>query len=246
MNDLCYLYEWLGKYIKGYYTDDTYIMERVLLKEKHSRAVAENSVQLADWLALTGRQRKVAEVIGLFHDLARFRQVTEYRTFVDSDSFDHGDVGAALLAETGIIKDFSEPEQATVDFAIRIHNKMLIPSTTPENELMAKIIRDADKLDIFRILPPVAANHDYSPKMLEQLKIGGCLSYTDVKTMADKRLIRLSWFYDINFDWTLRQLVAEGQLNRQLAALPDTAECSEIKANMQAYIAGRLNKQEDM
>jgi len=66
------------------------------------------------------------------------------------------------------------------------------------------------------------------------------LSACLLKTLADKRLIRLSWFYDINFDWTLTQLVEEGQLTRQLAALPDTADCGIIKETLQEYIANRL------
>lgn len=240
MTKLHYLYQWLEKYIHTFYTDDKFIMDRVLLKEEHSKRVADNAVQLAHYAQLTARQQTLAEVIGLFHDLARFRQVTEYRTFVDAESFDHGDVGAALLEETGILQEFSPVEQAAIAFAIIAHNKMVIAPTTPENELFAKIIRDADKLDIFRILPPVQANHDYSPKMIEQLKTGGVLSYIDVKTLADKRLIRLSWFYDINFDWTLTQLVEEGQLTRQLAALPDTADCGVIKETLNQYIARRI------
>ena len=240
MTELNYLYQWLEKYIHTYYTDDKFIMERVLLKEEHSKRVADTTVKLAQYTKLTARQQTLAEVIGLFHDLARFRQVTEYRTFVDAESFDHGNVGAVMLAETGLLQEFSPAEQKTIAFAIIAHNKMLIAPTSPENELFAKIIRDADKLDIFRVLPPIQANHDYSPLMIEKLKIGGVLSYTDVKTPADKRLIRLSWFYDINFDWTLSQLVEEGHLKRQLAALPDNEDCSVIKATIKDYITKRL------
>lgn len=241
MTELTYLYQWLENYIHTYYTDDKFIMDRVLLKEKHSKRVADNTVQLARYAKLTARQQTIAEVIGLFHDLARFSQVTKYRTFVDAVSFDHGDVGAVLLAETGILQDYFSPaEQAAIAFAIIAHNKMVIAPTTPENEVFAKIIRDADKLDIFRVLPPIQANHDYSPKMIEQLKTGGVLSYTDVKTLADKRLIRLSWFYDINFDWTLTQLVEEGHLKRQLAALPDNQDCCIIKENLKEHITKRL------
>lgn len=241
MTELIYLYQWLDNYIHTYYTADTFIMDRVLLKEKHSKRVADITVQLAQHAGLSDRQQIIAEVTGLFHDLARFRQVAEYRTFIDAESFDHGDKGADLLAESRILQDFFSPaEQASIAFAIANHNKMRIEPTDPESELLAKIIRDADKLDIFRILPPVEADHKYSPSMIEQLQTGGVLSYTDVRSLADKRLIRLSWFYDINFDWTLTQLVEEGHLERQLAALPDNQAFSIIRDTMKTYIAGRL------
>lgn len=240
MTELQSLYQWLEKYIHTYYTDDKFVMERILLKEVHSRRVAESIVELANQEKLTERQQFLAEVIGMFHDIARFQQVTEYRTFVDADSFDHGTVGAEILIETGVLQNLSATEQDTVVFAVTNHNKMLIPPTSPENELFAKLIRDADKLDIFRILPPIQADHNYASKLIEQLKTGGVLSYTDVKSVADKRLIRLSWFYDINFDWTLRLLVEEGHLDRQLAALPDNQDTRVIKATVKKYIAQRL------
>ncbi len=244
MTELQSLYQWLEKYIHTYYTDDKFVMERILLKEVHSKRVAESIAKLARQEKLTERQQILAEVIGLLHDIARFRQVTQYRTFVDAESFDHGTVGAEILAETGILREFSFSlaEQDAITFAIIAHNKMLIPPTTPENELLAKMIRDADKLDIFRVLPPIQADHNYAPLLIEQLKTGGVLSYTDVKSLADKRLIRLSWFYDINFDWTLRILLEEGHLDRQLSALPDNEDCRIIKATMQEYIDKRLKK----
>ncbi|MDF2570388.1 MAG: hypothetical protein K0R55_1992 [Sporomusa sp.] len=241
MGNIQYLYDWFHGYVRTYYTDDKFIMDRVLLKEEHSKRVAGISANLASDLVLDPRQKTIAEVIGLFHDISRFRQVTEYRTFVDSESFDHGDVGAVELSQSNILREFTAEEQVLIGFAIVNHNKMIIQPGSPETELFAKIIRDADKLDIFRVLPPIQADHDYSPKLIGQLKQGGVLSYTDVKTLADKRLIRLSWFYDIYFDWTLRQLVDQGHLNRQLQALPDTEDCSVVKAVLKAYVAKRLD-----
>ncbi|QDR82217.1 HD domain-containing protein [Sporomusa termitida] len=240
MSAIDYLYEWFRDHVRTYYTSDEFIMTRVLLKEEHSKRVAAIAASLAAELQLAERPRLLAEVIGLFHDLARFRQVAEYRTFVDAESFDHGDAGAAALARSGLLADFTAAEQAVIGFAIANHNKMQIPPACSQTLLFAKLIRDADKLDIFRLLPPVQADHDYSPQLLGQLKPGGVLSYRDVKTLADKRLIRLSWFYDIYFDWTLAQLIAEGHLERQLDSLPDTGDCRAIKATLQAYVDNRL------
>lgn len=234
------LYEWFLEYVSTYYTKDPVVMHGVSIKEIHSQRVAAIAARLARHLRLTERQKIIAEVIGLFHDISRFRQITEYRTFIDSASFDHGDAGAQELAKLGILSDFSPAEVDIINFAIINHNKMLIGPASPEHLLFAKIIRDADKLDIFRILPPVQADHEYSPKLINQLKQGSLLSYTDVLTAADKRLIRLSWFYDINFDWTLNQLVSEGHLKHQLEALPDTEDCTSIKAVMTNYVRKRI------
>ncbi|WP_371372570.1 HD domain-containing protein [Sporomusa aerivorans] len=242
MAELAYLYEWFRQYARSYYTEDALVMEGVRIKEIHSQRVAASALKLAEHLQLTGRQKTIAEVIGLFHDIARFRQITEYRTFVDAQSFDHGDRGVTELAKTNILTNFTREEQETINFAVTAHNKMIIPPANANKELFAQIIRDTDKLDIFRVLPPIQAGHDYSPKLVKQLQQGKLLSYNDVNTLADKRLIRLSWYYNIYFDWTLRQLVDEGHHLRLLAALPATEEFQIIAGTLERYLATRLQK----
>ena len=67
------------------------------MKQEHSIRVMEISKQIAQGLNLNEEQVKVATLIGLLHDVARFEQFTKYRTFNDNESIDHGDYGVAIL-----------------------------------------------------------------------------------------------------------------------------------------------------
>lgn len=240
MFDIATLYHWFHNYYYSFYSTDPEIMRMVQLKEKHSVRVAKNARELAKDIGLSAEKSDLAEVIGLLHDISRSEQAN-LKTFNDSISFDHGDRGVLRLEESGILHTLNCEAQQIILFAIKYHNKMTVPDATPDKMLFASIIRDADKLDIFRILPPVLAEHNYSPPLLELLKKCRPLPYSEVKTMADKRLIRVGWFYDINYQWTLTQLVNEGYADGLVGSLPNTPACNEIKDSFSAYITAKLS-----
>ena len=126
---------------------------RVALKISHILRVAENCRVIAESLNLSEEEIKLAELIGIFHDLGRFEQVIIADTFSDRDSkINHAEQSVKVLFEEGLIRRFIEEE--TYDNVIRKavynHNRAGIEDGLTEKELLfAKIIRDADKLDIF-------------------------------------------------------------------------------------------------
>jgi len=212
----------------------------VQLKESHSVRVANHARELAKNIGLSAEKADLAEVIGLLHDIARSEQA-HFKTFNDALSFDHGDRGVLRLKEAGILSPLDDETREIILFAIKYHNKMLVPSTSPNKMLFARIIRDADKLDIFRSLPPVLADHNYSSFLVGLLRQGRVLPYSEVKTTADKRLIRLGWLYDINYQWTLAQLINEGYADELIGSLPNTHPFNEIKDGFRAYITVKLS-----
>lgn len=137
-------------YVKKYNVKDP----KINGKWEHSYRVMERSIMLAQHLHLSKEDVYLAEVIGLLHDIGRFKQWTKYKTFNDLKSVDHGDYGCELLFEENLIEEFKiEPKYyRIIEKAIRNHNKAKIEDNLTEPELLqAKIIRDADKLDILYI-----------------------------------------------------------------------------------------------
>ena len=234
------LYHWFHNYYHNFYSLDPDIMAMVELKESHSVRVAKNARELGINIGLSAEKVDLAERIGLLHDIARCEQA-QLKTFNDVISFDHGDRGVLRLEEAGILGDLNGETQEIILFAIKYHNKLMVPSASAEKMLFAKIIRDADKLDIFRLLPPILGEHDYSPLLVELLSKGRSLPYSEVKTMADKRLIRLGWFYDLNYQWTFTQLINEGYADELLKSLPNTPVFTELKHGFRTYIAGKMS-----
>ena len=84
------------KYVDNFDLTDVKI-ER---KKFHSIRVKEISKEIANSLNLSKEYVDLAMVIGLLHDIGRFEQEKQYKTFIDAHSFDHGDYGANLLEKT--------------------------------------------------------------------------------------------------------------------------------------------------
>ena len=128
-----------------------YDLKNEMLKRKcdHSLRVMEISEQIAKGLELSQDEIKIAILIGLLHDIARFEQYTRYQTFRDIESIDHGNLGAEILQQD-ICKyiDIRKYDNIIIK-AVKNHNKYKIEKLEEKEELFAKIIRDADKIDIF-------------------------------------------------------------------------------------------------
>ncbi|MCR5304505.1 MAG: HD domain-containing protein [Lachnospiraceae bacterium] len=140
-----------NEYIEPYdMTDD-----KIRLKAGHTYRVAGLSHRIAEDIGLSGEDVDLAWLIGVLHDIGRFEQLRRYNTFSDADSIDHAEFGADLLFKEGLIDRFfkgTAEEKDLIETAIRMHNIFELPEDLTEREyLFSTILRDADKVDIFRV-----------------------------------------------------------------------------------------------
>lgn len=118
-------------------------------KYNHTYRVVEYANNICEHLKLDEKTKLIAYYAALFHDIARFNQATIFNTFVDSISFDHGTEGQVLFDEKFKDKiDLDEVDLNTISKSIYYHNKLKVENLNEEELLIAKIVRDADKLDI--------------------------------------------------------------------------------------------------
>lgn len=118
-------------------------------KKYHSIRVMEISKKIATKMKLNQEKIDIATLVGLLHDIGRFKQYQKTKTFNDLESFDHGDYGVQILEKD--IRNYIETNKydEIIKKAIKNHNKFKIEDgLTKQEELFAKIIRDADKIDI--------------------------------------------------------------------------------------------------
>jgi hypothetical protein len=234
------LYTWFSGYVKSFYSTDDLVQPNIILKEQHSLIVADMCRNLAHSLAMSEADTRLAEAVGLCHDAGRFRQFTIYHTFRDSLSVNHGSFGVEELRVAGVDRIAGPEEWQIIAFAVGCHNAMAIPDQPdPRRTTYAKMVRDADKLDIYRVLPPQLASDGYSTELFDQLLTGGLINYERVKTAADYNLVMLSWVYDINFSWTLQQISCRGYIPRLLETLPPSPQLSRLQEKLADYIASR-------
>ena len=167
--------------------------EKIKIKIAHIQRVARNSKRIAKNLKLSQEDIELAELIGLLHDIGRFEQVRLYHTFVDKDSINHGEYGAKILFEDGL---------------------------TEREILHAKIIRDADKTDIFSVLVSGDKKAIWEKADLSDDKISDeiyrefieekRINYKERKTSADILVSHFCYVYDLNFHET-REIIKENE-----------------------------------
>jgi len=214
--------QWFAGYVQTFANHDGH-GSSYQLKIEHSQRVAQEMRRLAQ--AINGLMVDVnmAEAIGWLHDIGRFSQFQEFGTFHDAQSINHGERGRQILKQLEILSALSPDEQHCMFDAVQYHNTKTLPAHLENPSLpWVKLIRDADKLDIFHIVHESLVRDGFQdlPKMLPQVKLDGPInpiiinqinhdhtcSINEVKSLTDFLLLQLSWVYDINYVPTFQQI----------------------------------------
>lgn len=209
------------KYTENYNLDGP----RIEGKQKHSIRVMEISKEIAQGLRLTLEEIDIATLIGLLHDIARFEQYTQYHTFKDAQSIDHGDLGVEILNKD--IRKYIETDKydETIKLAVKNHNKYKIQEgLTQKQELFAKIIRDADKIDIlyesaemfWKGRESEIEEATISEEVFEQISKNTQVKVETRKTPIDDVVSVIAFIFDINFKVSFEILKKENYINRIL------------------------------
>jgi putative nucleotidyltransferase with HDIG domain len=143
--------EEFAAYVADYDTED----EKIKLKIIHTYQVADLCERIAEDLGLAKEDIDLAWSCGMLHDIGRFEQLRRYNTFVDSVSIDHAAFGVELLfGEEQLIRRFfpADADMSVLREAILYHSAYRLPEDMDERcRLFSNILRDADKVDIFRV-----------------------------------------------------------------------------------------------
>lgn len=247
------MHAWMDAYMKRFVTDDEEVMQGIRIKMIHTGYVTAIARELAQHLQWERHDVWLAEILGLFHDVGRFRQYSIYKTFNDAQSEDHAELGLKVLEEEmPYWRDLSAADAELVRFAIRNHNKKEIEPTKDKRKLLfARLIRDADKLDIYRVLTPylapegadkaprfiqAEASQLASPDFVQAFAEGKQADYRKLRTHGDRKLVRLMWVYDINFSWTLRKITERGYVDLIIKYLPEQEGLEKGILRLRQYI----------
>lgn len=233
--------------------------EKIRLKIEHTYRVAELCDRIADDLGLVGEDKEIAWLLGMLHDVGRFEQVKRYGTFNDANSVDHAQFGADLLFKENLIKEYipsivDGPKKELIELAIRQHNVYRLPENLTEKEqLFCKIIRDADKVDIFKVNIDVPMEEIYdvtteeikaglvSEEVMQAFKEKHCVLKSIRKTAVDHLVGHISLAYELEFPVSLKIAVEQGYLIKMMDFKSNNKKTNEqfafIKNYMLDYIA---------
>jgi len=248
------------EYIAGFYGDDEFVNANLKLKEDHSRRTCEEMRYLAEQVALTANQSRIAEATALFHDLGRFKQFAEYRTYNDPKSVNHCLLSLEILRQRNMLAGVEEREGEIIEKAIEYHGVKELPSDLDgECLLFSKLLRDADKLDIFFVVTQYYKQYrdnpgefklevelpdvpEYSAEVVEAILNGQRFDYSRLRSWNDMKLLQLGWVYDVNFTATLRRIRKRKFLEKIVDFLPQTGDIEKVKEKVFEYVDSAIER----
>lgn len=211
------------KYTEKFNLED----ENIKRKQQHSLRVMAISQKIATKIGLTQEEIEIATLIGLLHDIGRFKQYTEIGLGDNIEGFDHGDYGTKIL-EKDIRKYISDSKYDNIIIkAVKNHNKFAIEKGLTEQEMLfAKIIRDADKIDILyeSVYIFFKGKEEQVNKSILSEKIYN--QFIDEKLIMKEKNVRLKYvenivcvmafIYDINFKQSFEIIKEKDYINKIL------------------------------
>jgi hypothetical protein len=235
---------WFNDYVKPFCDTDPDGLRNIQLKIDHTARVCKNMEILAQGEKLSTEDRLIAATIALLHDVGRFSQYHRWRTFLDSKSDNHARLSIDVIREQRILDLFDPIERLIIEEAVRFHNLLALPQQMKSpTTLFLRLIRDADKLDIWRVfleyltmpvserasaaMPALPELPGVSPACLQQLAAGSIVRLDTLTCINDYLLLLASWVYDLNFSSSCRLVIQYDFLGSLARHLP---ERDDIKA----------------
>lgn len=233
---------------KNYFENFDTTNENILRKYNHSIRVMEYSLEIAKSLNLSEIIIEIIGIAGLLHDIGRFEQWKKYGTYSDLNSIDHGKLGVDILKHNNYIKNFIFDDKYInyIYSAVFEHNKYKISSNLSFNEeIVCKIIRDADKLDLLKTQGnSINSNVIFHPEILENIYNKQCCINTKQDNEADRIIKQVCFIFDINFQYSLKYIINENILNNKLQLLknncPENINLDDIEGELNNYLIKRI------
>lgn len=247
--------------LKTYVKEQNIQNPRALKKLEHIMRVAKISKEIATELKLTQEQIQLAELIGLLHDIGRFKQYQIVNQNLNLDvvkKFNHGEAGVEILKKDNNIRRYilKNEYDDVIYTAVYEHNRYeLSEGLTKEKELFCKIIKDADKIDL---MYEAIAVYWQKPEDIREIECG-TLSERMLQDfyqhkLADNRnkvsrtdeILRFTSFvFDMNFLYSIQVVKRNNYINQIIDRfhyqLPETKEeMTKIKKMANEYIGEKI------
>jgi 8-oxo-dGTP pyrophosphatase MutT (NUDIX family) len=209
--------------------------------------------EISDDLGLKGKRRRIALGCALLHDAGRFEQYKRYLTFADNRSVNHGTLGKEIIEAENVLEGLSPKAAEIIKLAVMNHNAKFLPEDlSAEQRFFIELTRDADKIDIFRVVHDYyLAKSDYSDRTLvHNLPDGtdvsddvylefmhdGHISFDKMKSVVDFKVFQIGWLWDINHQASLRILDRLKYVEVIVSTLPDTERCRAVAEKYRDFI----------
>lgn len=249
------LFAWFDTYVEPFLVTDEEGVKNIRLKIEHTWKVCEAMALLAEGEGLSENEARIAAAAALLHDVGRFQQYRRWRTFLDSASDNHARLAIDVIREEHVLDGIDPAEQLLIEEAVRFHNMLAPPAgfRSPTRKYI-DLIRDADKLDIWRVFvelleqPPeerpsaAILGLDDLPGLVSDACIaalgsGSIVHLDTISCFNDFKLLQISWVYDLTYPTSRRLLRDRGYIPALAATLPERADIRAAVAKALATLS---------
>jgi putative nucleotidyltransferase with HDIG domain len=249
--------EWLNNYCASFKNLNEQQQLNFEIKREHSLRVARLALLISTKLQWDEEKRKTAYLAGILHDIGRFRQLEQYNTFDDKNSVDHAELGLQVLNENNPFEALNFDNKEPLLKAILNHNKFKMENGMSEEEMLfSKLLRDADKLDILKVLTDHYTNKNGKPnhtltwnlprgnsvskEVAGDLLAGRLVAKENLVSEIDVKVMQLSWVYDLNFRQSFEILMNSRYLEIIYNSLPKNDMVIEIYRKIKVFAENKM------
>lgn len=239
------LKDWFADYVDNFKYDDKGLQKNIDIKREHTERVIREIINIGKQIGLNENELNLAEIIALFHDIGRFEQYMLYNTFSDQRTEDHADLGIKVLRKHNVIGMLDKDIQELIFCSIKYHNKPSLPSDETKICLFySRLIRDADKLDILKVVTDYYSRKNgernvalelelpetpgISGKVYNALMNRQLVDMKNVRNINDIKLLQAGWVFDINFKPTFTHIKNRGYIKLLRDALPESEQIDHV------------------
>jgi putative nucleotidyltransferase with HDIG domain len=202
--------------------------DRAHLKIIHTYNVVDRASEIAHLLDMNDEDVLLAQLIAFLHDIGRFEQLKRFNTFEDSKSINHAALSVEILFKDGLIREFIETDEydSIIADAVANHNKFEISKDIKGKSLIhCKLIRDADKLDIFRVkietnaaklfpyIPREYNGREITDSIFKDFMNNKVIKKEERITFLDFEIGCIAFIYDFNFISSLKYIKDHNYIN---------------------------------
>lgn len=221
----------------------------------HSLRVVANSLLLAKVLLQTEEEKRIATVNALFHDLGKASLIAKNMEAMNIQR-DHATVSSKIIQQSDFYQSLSAEVQLIILKSVENHNKAKLPKLDTEQQtLFARLLRDADKLDIFDssyrffkekygIQPNVTTDlnnsTEVSDKILKSILAGKTAVIEDMKSMNDYKLMLISMAFDLNFKYTFRIMSEKQYIQKIYETLPKRDQIIDVYRGIKLFVENKF------
>lgn len=204
---------------------DKKVQKEIQEKILHTFHVLSHAYKIGTEENLSLTELYLLLIAALFHDIGRFPQLRRFQTFRDRESVNHAALSTAYFLTCPLSSLLGKEKTQTVTLAIYSHNQKIRPLLPDLKGTLVALLRDADKVDIYRVLSPTVPSSPIdscSLFLLTAFEKGEQADYKEMKTQSDRCLFRLLWLYDLTTPYAANYMLNSPYLLQLIKALPPT------------------------